>query len=357
MASGPSVSSETRERQREVRNALTKDIEEVLEVFVNRLDNVAAKHGRSTAYVQSLAGIGGVKKVTKAATTAYAAFCGKKLEQENEGKEQGSKTTLPAMLKKCSDELSAEFSMLSKSEKMRFLPIVSKPRRRRVLQNVYQMLLLCQDLNQQYQTESLVLFCHSTVAHSYSSGSFATEGARRWLENAEIGNNTPQDSAIQLEGFCTSNCGERIRKIKEGSARLMHRKIREAILKAKKHPCTVQMNYTHYEDKIVESLGVALVGWPINGPVQNPGELTRDDAIILKHALETKDCKWIRLTTQQIATRKARNKQCLADGEQVYGPPRKQRARKIGPSCEGLEIEGGGEMDEDENVLEVIGGI
>jgi hypothetical protein len=58
------------------------------------------------------------------------------------GKEQGSKTTLPAMLKKCSDELSAEFSMLSKSEKMRFLPIVSKPRRRRVLQNVYQMLLL-----------------------------------------------------------------------------------------------------------------------------------------------------------------------------------------------------------------------
>jgi hypothetical protein len=45
MASGPSVSSETRERQREVRNALTKDIEEVLEDFVNRLDNVAAKHG------------------------------------------------------------------------------------------------------------------------------------------------------------------------------------------------------------------------------------------------------------------------------------------------------------------------
>jgi hypothetical protein len=33
------------------------------------------------------------------------------------GKEQGSKTTLPAMLKKCSDELSAEFSVLSKSEK------------------------------------------------------------------------------------------------------------------------------------------------------------------------------------------------------------------------------------------------
>jgi hypothetical protein len=88
----------------------------------------------------------------------------------------------------------------------------------------------------------------------------------------------------------------------------------------KKHPHTVQMNYTHYEDKIVESLRVVLVGWPINGPVQNSGELTCDDAIILKHALETKDCKWIRLTAQQIATWKARNKQHLADGEQVDGP-------------------------------------
>ncbi|KAH9955288.1 hypothetical protein BC827DRAFT_1271815 [Russula dissimulans] len=317
---------------------------------------------------RSMDGIGGVKKVTKAAPTAYVAFCGKKLEQENEGKEQGSKTTLPAMLKKCSDELSAEFSVLSKSEKDALLANCLQAKEEKStakrLSNV--AISKCQDLNWQYQTESLVLFCHSTVAHSYSSGSFATEGARRWLENAEIGNNTPQDSAIQLEGFCTSNCGEWIRKIKEGSARLMHRKIRgecrkmiqdglKAILKAKKHPRTVQMNYTYYEDKIVESLGVALVGWPINGPVQNPGELTRDDAIILKHALETKDCKWIRLTAQQIATWKARNKQCLADGEQVYGPPRKQRARKIEPSCEGLKIEGGGEMDEDENVLEVIG--
>jgi hypothetical protein len=115
------------------------------------------------------------------------------------------------------------------------------------------------------------------------------------------------------------------------------------------------MNYVHYERKIVKLLGVALTGWPINGPVQNPGELTRDNAIILRNALAAKECKWIRLTTQQVAIQKASNQQRSANGEQVYSPPRKQWARKIGP-CDELETEGG-EMDEGEDVLGVIGGI
>jgi hypothetical protein len=54
------------------------------------------------------------------------------------------------------------------------------------------------------------------VAHSYTSGLFATEGAQQWLEIADIGHNTPQDTAVQLEGFCTSHCGERIQKTQEG---------------------------------------------------------------------------------------------------------------------------------------------
>lgn len=34
------------------------------------------------------------------------------------------------------------------------------------------------------------------------------------------------------------------------------------------------MNYANYESKIVEELGVALIGWPGDGKVENPGGLS-----------------------------------------------------------------------------------
>ncbi len=86
------------------------------------------------------------------------------------------------------------------------------------------------------------------------------------------------------------------------------------------------MNYAHCEASIVESYGVALTGWPIAGPIRNPGELDSKDIITLRRALLEKKCKWIILTQEQRAERKASNALRVADGEQVYGPPRKKRA-------------------------------
>ncbi len=36
-------------------------------------------------YIKSLAGLAGYKKLTKGTTTAFGAFCGKKLKETNEG--------------------------------------------------------------------------------------------------------------------------------------------------------------------------------------------------------------------------------------------------------------------------------
>src|SRR5712671_3001383 len=74
----------------------------------------------------------------------------------------------------------------------------------------------CEDLNRLYQTETLVLFCRSEIAHSYSSGSFATEGARKWLENVDVGHDTPQNVAIQMEAFCISGVSKRLQKSQGG---------------------------------------------------------------------------------------------------------------------------------------------
>jgi hypothetical protein len=86
------------------RNALGNDVDAALGIFLQTLDDVADKHGRCVcfqrrmvpvlhidtlyspvAYVKTLAGIGGFKKVKKGTTTAYGVFCGKTLEEMNKG--------------------------------------------------------------------------------------------------------------------------------------------------------------------------------------------------------------------------------------------------------------------------------
>lgn len=115
----------------------------------------------------------------------------------------------------------------------------------------------------------------------------------------------------------------------------------------KKHVRTdVRMNYINYESSIVESLGVALIGWPINGKVQNPGGLGPDESLVLRNALEKKECRWIILTTEEQETRKIQNTQREKDGEQVY-VPRKKRPRKSVPedleddNNDGMMLHGG----------------
>jgi hypothetical protein len=106
------------------------------------------------------------------------------------------------------------------------------------------------------------------------------------------------------------------------------------------------MNYTHYERQ-VEKLGVAIVGWPLGGRICNPGALTSDDALVLRSALADRTCKWVRLTAQQLEERKASNAQRAINGEDVYGPPRKKRAKKTGPADGERNEDGDEEMEVD----------
>jgi hypothetical protein len=92
------------------------------------------------------------------------------------------------------------------------------------------------------------------------------------------------------------------------------------------------MNYENYERQIVECLGVELIGWPLHGSVQQPGKLSYEDAVILRNALVQKDCKWVKLTCEQVLSRKDNNLEREANGEAIYGPSRKRRARNNIPA-------------------------
>jgi len=53
MASGPSVSSEAWECQKEVRNGLAADVNEALTNFMEQLDSIALNHGRYVYFLDS----------------------------------------------------------------------------------------------------------------------------------------------------------------------------------------------------------------------------------------------------------------------------------------------------------------
>ena len=67
-----------------------------------------------------------------------------------------------------------------------------------------------------YQTETLVLFSHGNMSHSYACGSFATEGARNWLENSDIGHTEMSLAAMQMEAFTVAGCNKRVNTHKDG---------------------------------------------------------------------------------------------------------------------------------------------
>ena len=98
-----------------------------------------------------------------------------------------------------------------------------------------------------------------------------------------------------------------------------------------------KMNYINYERKIVEDLGVALIGWPEGGKIKNSGNIGIDMALELREALEKKECRWVVLTLEEKKDRKRRNAQREQDGEMVYGPPRKKRAKRSAPENEEQE--------------------
>jgi len=62
----------------------------------------------------------------------------------------------------------------------------------------------------------MVLFSRGDIEHAYHGCAYATDGASKWLENAQIGNTTPILASAQMEGFIMSGCNSHVMKTQEG---------------------------------------------------------------------------------------------------------------------------------------------
>jgi hypothetical protein len=62
----------------------------------------------------------------------------------------------------------------------------------------------------------MVLFSRGEMDHSYHGCTYATDGASKWLENAEIGHTNPTTAGTQMEGFIMSGCNSNVTKTQGG---------------------------------------------------------------------------------------------------------------------------------------------
>jgi hypothetical protein len=89
------------------------------------------------------------------------------------------------------------------------------------------------------------------------------------------------------------------------------------------------MNYSSYQEKIIEKYGVELTGWPIHGHICNPGQLSTDDNIILLKALVDGKCKWRKLMQGEVSAQKLSNKQSDMNGGTVNELPQQPCTQQL----------------------------
>ncbi|KIM66057.1 hypothetical protein SCLCIDRAFT_22268 [Scleroderma citrinum Foug A] len=140
----------------------------------------------------------------------------------------------------------------------------------------------------------------------------------------------PRRLALKFESFVVSGLADNIDSPLQRESRPLNKLVGECRNTIQKGLCdilhengvnkTVGMNYDNYERKIVESLGVELIGWLSDLlPIRNPGKLGGRDRVQKLHvALTTKVCYWKKLSEEDRQRRIVLNTERHARGEEVY---------------------------------------
>ncbi|KAG1884398.1 hypothetical protein F4604DRAFT_1919591 [Suillus subluteus] len=140
---------------------------------------------------------------------------------------------------------------------------------------------------------------------------FFTQKAENFVK--EVLHIEPRHLGLKLEAFVVSGLNENtiithqcpLNKLVSDCRTIIQEELKSIVLE-KNIKKAVQMNYVNYECNIVEHCSVALVGWPLPGPVCNPSKVGgRAEVQKLLNALQrdphhTESCHWVVLTDEEL---------------------------------------------------------
>ncbi|KAG6839408.1 hypothetical protein C0991_002828 [Blastosporella zonata] len=113
---------------------------------------------------------------------------------------------------------------------------------------------------------------------------------------------------------------------------------------------SIPMSYENYEERIIETHGVKLRGWPVGLVFQSPASITSiGDACMLRDALQAGECRWVQLSKEEREKQTNDRQMAIANGEVVVkkrkeqldkGVPRGHCKGKVGEKRRRLSSDG-----------------
>ncbi|KAG2135172.1 hypothetical protein DEU56DRAFT_738142 [Suillus clintonianus] len=286
---------------------------------------------------------------------SWNGFIKAKLREENEDRERGDRIKLTQFIAENKDELLEAYSCLTFAQKRAYNAEVLQARTEKSHVARANPKAKRHDINATFTTMDRevspglwMALCARTGTEGFYVGVrgniedlsepkiFFTPKAEKFVK--EVLHVEPRHLGLKLEAFVVTGLDEntiitRQRPLNKliSDCRTIIQEELESIALEKNIKKAVKMNYVNYERNIVEHCGVALVGWPLPGPVCNPSKVGgRAEVQKLLDALQREphhreSCHWVVLTDEELVQRMTENRARHSRGEAVYVARKKRK--------------------------------
>ncbi|KAI0040593.1 hypothetical protein FA95DRAFT_1611683 [Auriscalpium vulgare] len=340
-----------KKRRQDKQVRLTQAVREAQKEYVTKATSIAVEHGRSLEWVVGQLHLGGRRLTKKRAASPWSTFIGRQLRKLNQGKSKGDKWSISKFLEEDKEELQEAYEQLTEAEKATLKEEGERSRKERavlpmrkseksVQKDFHETFkALANEVHgglQRTQGEAIMFGVRGEVTQYGAPEIYVSPKAKAFL--AKSFGLTPEQFALRLEAFVLADLGNdhgsRAKKSMVDDQSTARRAIQDGhdslLFKTKGiKPGSLKMNYRNYEGKVVEEHKIELRGWPLPGPVQNPGSLKRQELTTLLRALENQTCRWEKMTDVELAARIQHNHERLTRGEEVYIPRKARKAPSV----------------------------
>ncbi|KAG1859761.1 hypothetical protein F4604DRAFT_1684511 [Suillus subluteus] len=241
---------------------------------------------------------------------SWNGFIKAKLREENEDCEWGTHIKLTQFITENKDELLEAYSCFTFAQKRAYN---AEAKHHDINATFTTMDRKWMALCARTSTEGFYVGVRGNIEDLSEPKIFFTPKAEKFVK--EVLHVEPRHLGLKLEAFVVTGLDENTiithqcplnRLISDCRTIIQEELVIESIVLEKKIKKAVKMNYVNYEHNIVEHCGVALVGWPLPGPVCNPSKAGgRAEVQKLLDALQREphnreSCHWVVLTDEEL---------------------------------------------------------
>ncbi|KAG1883469.1 hypothetical protein F4604DRAFT_1920674 [Suillus subluteus] len=323
------LTSTQKAERRSRQEALANAIDTAQSAYAEEAAHIAETHGRSLKWTHSQLFLRTRMLCQQQSVNSWNTFVRAKLNEANEDREQGDRIKLTRFIAENKDKLTCAHALLSSAKKRVYNTQVLEACKKKNQVAQANPKAILHDINATFtsmdrKAQGFYVAICSNIEDLSEPKMFFTEKAKKFVK--EVLDVEPRHLGLKLESYIVSGLHAHaashrqrpLNKLVSGCRTFIQEGLNSIALE-KDIGHRVNMNYTNYEHNIIEHCGVALVNWPLSGPVCNLSKAGgRAKLIKLSDALESNTCRWVILTDEEHATRMKENRICQAQGELIY---------------------------------------